>query len=127
MRISDWSSDVCSSDLAAIRAVAAVWLPHLGAGLTRQHEQSVAVAAAALGILGVRGWRRARHRTRTTSESLPVLKAGGGGGCRPPAALVRRGGGRNLLLLTVQPAPRARLHPTHLCHPRTPPKAARPP
>lgn len=66
--------------LAAIRAVAAVWLPHLGAGLTRQHEQSVAVAAAALGVLGVRGWRRARHRTRTTSESVPVLKAGGGGG-----------------------------------------------
>src|SRR3546814_21125666 len=68
--------------LAAIRAVAAVWLPHLGAGLTRQHEQSVAVAAAALGILGVPGGRRARHRTRTTSESLPVLQAIGRASCR---------------------------------------------
>src|SRR3546814_15236132 len=45
MRIRDWSSDVCSSDLAAARGVRAPRLPIIGTG---QHLAAQLVAAAAL-------------------------------------------------------------------------------
>lgn len=44
--------------VAATRAVASVWLPRLGEGLTRQHTQSIVVAAAALLSVGYLRWRR---------------------------------------------------------------------
>ncbi|MBI5089960.1 MAG: hypothetical protein HZB15_14150 [Actinobacteria bacterium] len=37
--------------VAAIRAVASIWLPHIGDGLTRQHRESIIVAALAVGLL----------------------------------------------------------------------------
>ena len=47
---------------AAVRALASIWLPHLGDGLTRQHRASVAVAFLALASLGFIELARAARR-----------------------------------------------------------------
>lgn len=49
--------------VAAVRAVAAVWLPRLGAGLTRQHRESIAIAAATA-VVGLSWWVAAWWRRR---------------------------------------------------------------
>lgn len=49
--------------VATIRSVASIWLPHIGSGLTRQHQTSIAVAVAAsitFVVLRVRGQRHSR-------------------------------------------------------------------
>lgn len=59
--------------VAAIRAVASIWLPRLDDGLTRQHLQSVAVAvtvAAGLGVAHLAKRVRAGHEPPTV-ESAP--------------------------------------------------------
>lgn len=71
---------VALAGLAATRAVASVWLPHLGDGLTRQHEQSIAVSFAALVILALRGWRRAKLPDRAVPEAFALHDPGGGHG-----------------------------------------------
>lgn len=48
--------------VAAVRAVGSIWLPHVGAGLTRQHLTSIMVAlGAALALLGLVRWSRRQH------------------------------------------------------------------
>lgn len=66
--------------VAAVRAVAAIWLPHLGDGPTRQHVQSIAVSVAGLGVLTVRRWRGAGLRRPAAPDTAPVPEAGGGRG-----------------------------------------------
>ncbi|MGQ0434897.1 MAG: hypothetical protein ACT452_21115 [Microthrixaceae bacterium] len=44
--------------VATTRAVASVWLPRLGDGLTRQHTQSIVVALVSLAAIGWLRWRR---------------------------------------------------------------------
>src|SRR3546814_13727614 len=97
MRISDWSSDVCSSDLRAAR------LPRGGARFPRR----IALAqASARGRTDVRRLRRTRYRTRMAgdigSEGMAGLSLAGP--CRRagmdagPALDLRegmRGGGRS--------------------------------
>src|SRR3546814_19742152 len=40
MRISDWSSDVCSSDLSTIAASLRIWQPNWGSGSIGSHASS---------------------------------------------------------------------------------------
>lgn len=56
---------------AAIRAVGSFWLPHLGAGLTRQHWQSLAVVAVATFWFGLSTWQSARVRRVPLLEDKP--------------------------------------------------------
>lgn len=56
--------------VATARAVASVWLPRLGDGLTRQHTESVVVAALALVWVGWLRWRR-RSRPLEPGSTLP--------------------------------------------------------
>ena len=37
---------VAGASVAAVRAIASIWLPHVGSGVTRQHATSIAVAVA---------------------------------------------------------------------------------
>lgn len=55
---------VGAAGLAAVRAVAAVWLPRVGSGPTRQQITSAAVAIATTAALAV-SWLRKRDRPRT--------------------------------------------------------------
>lgn len=55
--------------VAGVRAVGSIWLPHVGAGLTRQHVTSIVVAVAgaaalAVALLGDRGDRPAARSAR---------------------------------------------------------------
>lgn len=48
------------SIVAGVRSLGSVWLPHIGDGLTRQHETSIAVlvvATATLVVVATRSWR----------------------------------------------------------------------
>ena len=52
--------------IATIRSVASIWLPHIGSGLTRQHETSFVIAVVALiafVVLRIRMQRDARPAT----------------------------------------------------------------
>ena len=48
--------------VATTRAVASVWLPHLGDGLTRQHIQSIVVGLVSFAALGWLRWHRRSRR-----------------------------------------------------------------
>jgi hypothetical protein len=48
--------------VAVVRALGSFWLPHLGDGLTRQHWQSIAIAAVASGGFAASGWWAAHAR-----------------------------------------------------------------
>lgn len=62
--------------VAATRAVASVWLPRLGDGLTRQHVESIGVGLIAAAALV---WSLARPRdSRLASESPPAEPRGPG-------------------------------------------------
>ena len=50
--------------MAGIRSVASVWLPHVGHGLTRQHEASLVVAGAALATVAALRIRLRRRRVQ---------------------------------------------------------------
>lgn len=52
--------------VAAVRAAASIWLPHIGDGLTRQHASSIGVlvASAAVAVLLVGARRRPRRRAQ---------------------------------------------------------------
>lgn len=52
--------------VAAIRATASFWLPHVGDGLTRQHKESLAIAAACIVGLGITA---TRHRWRPAERA----------------------------------------------------------
>lgn len=57
--------------VAGVRAVASIWLPHVGDGLTRQHATSIGVAMAGAVLVGyhlVTG----RGRARSTSAAAPL-------------------------------------------------------
>ncbi len=54
---------VSLATLATVRAVGSVWLPHVGSGPTRQHLESVAVAAVSGLLLA---WRRLRQQPAPT-------------------------------------------------------------
>src|SRR3546814_9288396 len=56
MRISDWSSDVCSSDLLVLRGTEVLWEARVGPA---PHQ-------AGLRSLYSRGWRRLRSRPHPT-------------------------------------------------------------
>lgn len=60
---------VALTGVAAIRAVASLWLPHLGDGFTRQHWQSIAVTVAAGGWLAAATARA--HAARQVPELDP--------------------------------------------------------
>lgn len=62
--------------VATIRAVASVWLPRLGDGLTRQHTQSIVVAALALVSVGCLRWRR-RPRPLEPGTTIPTPRPSG--------------------------------------------------
>src|SRR3546814_17133788 len=94
MRISDWSSDVCSSDLYACRMshrlarivsilghplvslpVAALLLTaNQGAGPARLSALVLGLGAIALGVLGYSRWQVRRQRWRHRSEERRVGK-----------------------------------------------------
>src|SRR3546814_12126504 len=120
MRISDWSSDVCSSDLPLERAssVALAAHPRLGGGRCGFW----AVLEAADGFLPRTpdwGWtvriycrngiglpvRRARHRADRAPCRLHRLMAGGAarGSSRPLPRIHRRATARRLAALTPPP------------------------
>ena len=61
--------------LALIRSVAAFWLPRLGAGLTRPHVESLAIASAVAVIAGAVALRRSFRRTIPTVTSDPPGRA----------------------------------------------------
>lgn len=65
--------------VAAIRAVASIWLPRLDDGLTRQHLQSFAVAIAVAAGLGV-----AHLTRRVRAGHKPPAAAGASIGSFPP-------------------------------------------
>lgn len=72
-RLNRWSSWIVLlggvTVVSAVRSVAAIWLPHIGAGPTRQHWSSIIVfviAASAAGILAFVGRMRDQ---RTESDS----------------------------------------------------------
>src|SRR3546814_6720576 len=81
MRISDWSSDVCSSDLGA--ALAAGGAECDGAG-----RRGRAAAGGRLGRSGAAGARAGEHRTAGGDDGGGLAGAGGprpaaGGGAEP--------------------------------------------
>jgi hypothetical protein len=53
---------VALGGVASVRAIGSIWLPHLGSGMTRHHEQSVAIALVAVVALGFGWWRTERAR-----------------------------------------------------------------
>lgn len=55
---------VAISGLAAVRSIASIWLPKVGLGPTRQHVESIAVAAVATSVAGLRLIRRRRALPR---------------------------------------------------------------
>ncbi len=60
--------------VATTRAVASVWLPRLGDGLTRQHTESVVVAVLALTSFGWLRWRR-RSRPLEPVSFIPKTQS----------------------------------------------------
>lgn len=54
--------------IAAIRSVSSIWLPHIGSGLTRQHRESIAVAALSCALLAGPWWR---SRQPTAAQVQP--------------------------------------------------------
>jgi hypothetical protein len=54
--------------VASVRAVGAIWLPHVGDGLTRQHQTSIVVAAGAMVALVIAVVVSPRHSVREAPE-----------------------------------------------------------
>lgn len=51
------------ASVASVRAVGSIWLPHVGDGLTRQHETSIAITLLVAAGLVTRGISRQRSNT----------------------------------------------------------------
>jgi hypothetical protein len=66
-RLTTWSTGpgvkllAAIGGVAAVRAVASVWLPRLGEGLTRQHVESIVIAVAGTAVALVVGLRARPH------------------------------------------------------------------
>src|SRR3546814_20991962 len=94
MRISDWSSDVCSSDLPLVVAVLLAWI----LAVTNEHDPllhiDVAPADTADLLLAHRAGEREAHDAAHRDDRIAVVvevveQAPDLVGCRPPVALAR--------------------------------------
>src|SRR3546814_15630037 len=110
MRISDWSSDVCSSDLLAVGGIAAL----LSDAFVQWRGRGTAMRLL-LGALAALGWFAAGHlllatlyrpapagkaATVTMLTSLPLRWATGGG----MAAMIAQGAGEDQAFLRLEAA-----------------------
>src|SRR3546814_12269403 len=73
MSISDWSSDVCSSDLQAMPGLAFTHFPRLEADFARRGQPFIATPGFVPGIATV-DERRHRHQLRTLLIKLPIVE-----------------------------------------------------
>ena len=91
-RLATWSTDagvklvVAVGGVAMARAVASIWLPRLGDGLTRPHRESIAIAVVAAGTTLVL-WRLGRFQAavdRHASADAAAATAAEGDGAAAP-------------------------------------------
>src|SRR3546814_16985546 len=120
MRISDWSSDVCSSDLAAAPAG---FLGQNRSSVVRSMPRSIGKAPCLVIIEAVRG----RSRVRRQGQFRQRLEIGDRGVAPPPGLMVldrkeRRGLGLSFTItVAVTPRPDALHDPKRITTPpRTP-------
>jgi hypothetical protein len=82
--------------VASVRAVGAIWMPHVGEGLTRQHETSIGVAVAAmLGLVIAIAVSARREDDVPMSDADADADADGTVGRHAPEATAPKRGSRN--------------------------------